>query len=104
MRVRPRFCRCCRLVPIVTFDTGLLTRLSYQVRPHRDVGRRRDVDAELAADQTLGAELIVRPRDDRPDRELAIQLVERRRAEPQPEVAPHAHLVGQVVQRRRRAG
>ena len=65
----------------MTFATGLLTRLSNQVTRTVTLRARRDVDAGLAADQALRAELVVGQRHARRRPELAVQLVERRRAE-----------------------
>ena len=106
MRVRPRFCRCwvfARSVR-VTFDTGSFTRLSNQMSRGRQVVDRLDVDAELAADQTLGTELLVGQRQQRADAELAVELVERRRAEAPADVAPRADLVADGDSARQRAG
>ena len=77
----------------VTLSTGLVTRLSNQVTRTDDVPRRRDVDARFPADQALGRELLVRPRRDRADRELAVQLGQRRRAEAGVDGAPDADAI-----------
>ena len=70
-------------------------------RTHRDVAHRIDVDAQIAADEALRTELVVRQREHRANRELPIQLVERRRAETGTEITPDAHPIRHVIQRRR---
>ena len=100
MRVRPRFWRCCVLVAIGDVRHRILHAVVEPRGAHREVLDRRHVHAQLATDQPLGPELIVGQRQDGADAELAIQLVERRRAEARAEAAPRRHLVGHVVQRR----
>ena len=70
--------------------TGFLTRLSNQLLRIDESPRRHQADANLAAVQSLGTELVVRQRQDRADAELAIQLVQRRRAEADADAAPRA--------------
>ena len=77
-----------RQAEIVTFDTGSSTRLSNHVARTVRLRAGVDVDADLAADEALRAELIVGQRQHGADAELPIQLVERRRAEAQP-MSPH---------------
>ena len=65
-----------------------------------EVLRRRDVHAELAAEQTLGTELRVGPRRDGADRELTIELGEGGRAEARVVGAPRRDPLGDVIERR----
>ena len=59
---------------------------------------RRQADAQLAAHQAFGAELVVGEREDGADAELAIELVERRGAEARPDAAERRHAVGHAVE------
>ena len=109
IRVLPRFCFCAaaagprrsriRLAGIVTFETGSSTRLSNQVRRAVTLRAGATLTPSFAADQPLGAELVVGTRRDRADRELAIQLGQRRRAESGVGRAPRGDAIGHVVQR-----
>ena len=85
-RVRPRFWRCCvTLAPtstVVTLDTGFLTRLSNQVRRTQTVVHGATLTPPSPPTRRSGPSSIVGEREDRADAELAVQLVERRRAEP----------------------
>ena len=57
-------------------------------------------DPCLAAEEPLGAEVLVRERAHETDTELAIELVQRRRAESIPDIAPHRHALGDAIERR----
>ena len=82
MRVSPRFCFCAVVALSVTFDTGLVTRLSNHVSRTVTLRAGATLMPASPADQALRPELIVGTRRDGADRELAVQLGERRRAEP----------------------
>src|SRR5205823_1968629 len=51
----------------------------------------------LAADEALGSEIAVRKGERLADAELAIQLVQRWRAEPPAEVSPDIDTIGDVI-------
>ena len=67
---------------------------------NRQVLDRGEVQPQLAAHQTLGAELIVGQRHQRANAELAVQLVQCRGAETGADAAPGGDPVGDVIQRR----
>ena len=99
-RVLPRFCFCASVGVSVTFDTGFLMRLSNHVVRTVTLATGAMLMPGFAAHQTLGAELIVGPRCHRADRELTIELGQRRRAEPGVDRAPSGNSIGDVIKRR----
>jgi len=66
----------------------------------RQIADGRHVDTGFAADQPLGAQLIVGAGRDRPDGKLTVQLGKGRRSESGVDRRPPRHLVRQVIERR----
>src|SRR4029453_6835103 len=79
---------------------GITHAVSKPRRAPREVRSRRDPDTRLAADQPLGAELIVGERQHRAHTELPVQLVERGGAETPPEISPHTEPARNLIPRR----
>src|SRR4029077_14073207 len=66
-------------------------------RADGQIAHWRKTDAGFAPNQTLGPQLIVGEREYGADPELAIQLVERRRAKSLADIAPRAEPVRDLV-------
>src|SRR5688572_24588657 len=69
-------------------------------RADRRITCRLDPDACLTAEEPLGAEVLIRERAHETDTELAIELVQRRRAESITDIAPDRHAIGDAIERR----
>ena len=92
------FCASVR-VQEVTFEMGLVIRLSNQRQPDRDVASGCDVDPGLAADQPLGAKLVVGTVVTAPTENCRYSSVKGRRAESRIGGAPDADPIRDVIQR-----
>ena len=74
-------------------------------RARRKIPHRHHADARFTTGETLRSEVEVRLREDGPDPELPVELVQRGRAERVAQAAPGVHAVGDAVHRRQpRAG
>ena len=80
------------------FETGSFIRLSNHVARTVRFVDWRHVDADLTTHQTFGSELIVGERQDRAHAELAVELVERWRAEARSDTAPRRNFLADVVE------
>src|SRR5205823_164985 len=67
---------------------------------HGEAVDRRDADARFHTGEAFGGEIFVGGRQNGADAELPIQLVQRRRAEPAADAAPHAYFVGRAIEHR----
>ena len=106
MFVLPRFWRC-RTVPaalVVTLAIGSCDAVVEDRSADGHAIGRRNADARLDAGQPLGPEVLVGEGQDGAHPELAIELVQRRRAEAAADAAPHADAIARAIQAPRRAG
>ena len=70
-------------------------------RTHDDVASRLQIHSDFPALQMLRTQLIIGARRHSADRELPVELVQRRRTEAETVIAPDAHRAGDVIHRRR---